>query len=178
MRILAHIATYFLLAVVVGAVWRVTPFEVVAPDVALLFALYLGITSGRSSLLEATIAANMIGYLHDVLAGVPRGLGAVVLGAMCILSRFSTARLLVRGGFFIAGFAFVFSIAASLAMIALRVYLEAPVGAFASELVTAIGTGVLTAIVAPPVLRLCRFIDAKFARTQREREAIRDGYLG
>jgi hypothetical protein len=31
--------------------------------------------------------------------------------------------------------------------------------------------------VAPLVFRLGRWIDARFARTEREREALREGYL-
>jgi cell shape-determining protein MreD len=177
-RVLLQIGAYFVLAVLVGALWRATPFEVVAPDIALLFALYLGITSGRSTLWEATLAALMIGYVHDVLAGAPRGLGSIILGVMCILTRGTTARLLVRGTFFIAGFAFVGSLLASAALIVVRISFDAPIGGFARELVTALGTAALTALAAPPVIRLLRSIDARLARTQREREALREGYLG
>jgi len=178
MRVLAQTVAYFVVAVLVGALWRVTPFEVVAPDVALLFVLYFGVTAARATLPEATFAAIVIGYLHDVLAGAPRGAGAIVLGAVCILCRLSTARLLVRGRLFVAGFAFVGSLAAALVGAFIRVTFDAPVGRFFPELVTAVEAAAVTAIFAPPILRLCRWIDAKLARTQREREALREGYLG
>lgn len=178
MRVLAQTVAYFVVAVLLGALWRVTPFEVVAPDVALLFVLYFGVTAARATLPEATFAAIAIGYLHDVLAGAPRGEGAVVLGAICILCRLATARLLVRGRLFVAGFAFVGSLAAALVTAFIRVTFDAPVGRFFAELLTAVEVAALTAIFAPPTLRLCRWIDAKLARTQREREALREGYLG
>jgi rod shape-determining protein MreD len=178
LRILAQVAAYFVLAVLLGALWRITPFEVVAPDVALLFVLYIGITAARATLPEATFAALVIGYLHDVLAGAPRGAGAIVLGAVCILCRLATARLLVRGRLFIGGFAFVGSLAAALGTVFVRVTFDAPVGGFGAELITALEAAAMTALFAPPVLRLCRWIDAKLARTQREREALREGYLG
>jgi len=178
MRILSLLAAYFVVAVLVGALWRVTPFEVAAPDVALVFALYLGITGGRATLWEATVAALMVGYVHDVLAGAPRGLGSLILGGMCILVRFATARLLVRGTGFIAGFAFVGSLIASAAVAAVRISFDAPTFGIGRELVTALGTAALTAAAAPPILKLCRFIDSRFARTQREREALREGLLG
>ena len=178
MRVLAQIVAYFLLAVVFGALWRAMPFEVVAPDLALIFALYLGITAGRSPLWEVTIAALVLGYLHDLLAGAPRGIGAFVLGVVCIFCRFATARLLVRGTFFTSAFAFIGSLVASATTFLVRLSADAPIGHLGSEIVTALGTAVLTAVVAPAVLRLCRFIDARFARTQREREALREGYLG
>ena len=178
MRVLAQVVAYFLVAVLLGALWRVTPFEVVAPDVALLFVLYFGVTAARATLPEATFAAIVIGYLHDVLAGAPRGEGAIILGAICILCRLTTARLLVRGRLFIAGFAFIGSLAAALISVFIRVTFDAPVGRFLAELITAGEAAALTALFAPPVFRLCRWIDAKLARTQREREALREGYLG
>src|SRR5262249_21733439 len=135
--------------------WRVTPFEVVAPDVALVFALYLGITGGRSRLWESTVAALMVGYLHDVLAGAPRGLGSLILGGMCILVRFATGRLLVRGSGFIAAFAFAGSLLASAAVAAVRFSFDAPMFGVGREVVTALGTAALTAAAAPPVLKLC-----------------------
>jgi len=178
MRVLAQTVAYFFVAVLLGALWRVTPFEVVAPDIALLFVLYLGVTAARATLPEVTFAAILIGYLHDVLAGAPRGEGAIVLGAVCILCRISTARLLVRGRLFVAGFAFVGSLAAALVGAFVRVTFDESVGRFLPELLTAVEVAALTAIFAPPVLRICRWIDAKLARTQREREALREGYLG
>jgi cell shape-determining protein MreD len=176
MRNIAQILGFFVLQVVVSALWRVTPFEVVAPDLALLFVLYLGLTAARTTLWEATVAALMIGYVADVLAGAPRGFGAFLMGLLCIVCRLTTARLLVRGSLFIFTFAFLGSLVASVASGVLRWSLDAPVGRAGAEVVCALGTAVLTAAVAPSVLRLCRAIDARFARTQREREALRDGY--
>jgi rod shape-determining protein MreD len=176
MRILTHIAVAFVLLVIVGAVWRVTPFEVVAPDVALLAALYLGV-SIRSPLWEATVAVLAIGYVHDVLAGAPRGLGALVLGAVCILARVVTARLLVRGVVFISVLAFVATIAAAVLTLLVEVLFDAAVAPLGAELVAILGSAVLTALIAPAGFRLCRAVDARFARTQREREALREGYL-
>ena len=176
MRALAYIALAFALLVVAGAVWRVTPFEVVAPDVALLVALYLGV-SGRSTLFEATVAALAIGWVHDILAGAPRGLGPLVLGTVCILARVVTARLLVRGTIFISVFAFVAALGASALTLLVEVMFDAPVAPVGAQLVAVIGSAALTAALAPAGFRLCRAVDARFARTQREREALREGYL-
>jgi rod shape-determining protein MreD len=175
-RILAHIGCCFLLLILVGALWRVTPFEVVVPDVALLFALYLGV-SGRSTLWEATFAVLVIGYVHDVLAGAPRGLDSLVLGTMCILARVVTARLLVRGAAFVAVVGFVGAVAAGVLGLLVEVAFDAPVAPFGAEVVAVLGSAALTALVAPAGFRLCRAIDARFARTQREREALREGYM-
>src|SRR5262249_32822080 len=156
--------------------WRVTPFEIVAPNLALLFALYLGV-SGRSSLWEATAAVLAIGFVHDVLAGAPRGLGALVLATMCILARVVTTRLLVRGAVFVSIVGFVGAGGAALLTIFVEISFDARVAPAGAQLVAVLGSAALTALVAPAVFRLCRAVDARFARTQREREALREGYM-
>ena len=50
----------------------------------------------------------------------------------------------------------------------------APVG---SQAAVVFGSAALTGVVAPFVFRMCRAVDARFARTEREREALREGYL-
>jgi rod shape-determining protein MreD len=177
MRIVAQIAAAFLLVAIVSALWRVTPFEVVAPDLGVVFALYLGLTASRSPLWEATAGAVAIGYVGDVLCGAPRGLGALVLGATCVLCRLLSGRLLVRGNLFVAGFTFAAALLATLGTVLVRLAFDAPLGLPANEALSALGSAAVTAILAPPTLRLCRSVDARFARTQREREALREGYL-
>ena len=176
MRVIAHMTAAFLLVVVVAALWRLTPFDVVTPDVALLVALYLG-ASVRGQAWEVTIAALCIGYLADVVGGAPRGLGAFVLGATCLLARVATARLLVRGTVFTTVFCLVGALFAAALTFGLRAGFGA-LGRLAIELPAALGSSLLTAFFAPLVFRICRWIDARFARTAREREALREGYLG
>lgn len=175
MRIIALMTAAFLLVVFVGAAWRVTPFDVVTPDVALLVALYLG-ASVRGQAWEVTVAALCIGYLADVVGGLPRGLGAFVLGATCLLARAATARLLVRGTIFTTVFCLIGALAAAALTFALRASFG-QLGRLAIEVPAALGSALLTALLAPMVFRICRWIDARFARTAREREALRDGYL-
>jgi rod shape-determining protein MreD len=175
MRILTHIAAAFLLLVLLGGLWRIMPFDVITPDLALLVALYLG-ASVRGHVWEATAAALVIGYLGDVLAVAPRGLGAFVLGAICLLARLATARLLVRGTIFTAVFCLIGALAASaLAFIVRASFGE--LGPIDRELPAAFGSVLLTAALGPAVFRVCRWIDARFARTARERQALREGYL-
>jgi cell shape-determining protein MreD len=176
MRALTHIAVTFLLLVLLGALWRVTPFEVAAPDVALVAALYLGVTA-RSYLWEATAAVLMIGYLADLLAGAPRGLSSLVLALVCILSRLVSARLLVRGNLFVGVFTLLWAAAGGLFQLGVRVYFGAGTGPFWRELVTMASSALLTAALAPLLFRIFRSVDARFARTEREREATREGYL-
>ena len=175
MRAATHVVAAFLLSVLAGAFWRVMPFDVVAPQVALLVALYLG-ASVRGQTWEATAAALAIGYLHDIVEGGPRGLAAFVLGAVCLLARLATARLLVRGTVFIMVFSWSGAVVAAVMTWIVRAAGGGTVR-LADELPAAFGATVLTALVAPVVFRVGRTIDARFARTQREREALREGYL-
>ncbi len=176
MRIAVHVLLAFLLTVLLGALWRLTPFEMAAPDVALLYALFLG-ASSRNPVWEATLGAIIIGYLADVVGGAPAGLGSFVLGAMCVLVRLLSSRLLLRGALLVAVLSFVAATAAGLATWAIRAAAGVGVGPFARELAVALGSALLTAFLSPIVFRVSRIVDARFARTQREREAVREGYL-
>jgi rod shape-determining protein MreD len=176
MRVATHVLLAYLLLVLFGAVFRVLPFEVVAPNVAVVFAVYLGMTA-PSGLYAAVLGGLAIGYLADLLTGSPRGLGALVAGLLGMGCRLLASRLLLRGRLFVAVFAFLASLAASLLALGARAYFGAGLGAWHREAIVAIGSAFLTALVAPPIFRLCRLVDARFARTQREREAVREGYL-
>src|SRR5262249_40152778 len=154
---------------------RATPFEIVQPSVALVCALYLGITT-QGWLTEATGAVIVLGYLADVLGGGPRGLGALVLGASCILARVLSGRLLLRGRLFIAVFAFLFSLVGAVTSLLLRLSFDSPIGTAFNEIAIAFGSAILTALVAPALFRVHRVIDARFARTEREREAVKEGF--
>jgi rod shape-determining protein MreD len=176
MRIVVHAICSFLLTVLLGALWRLTPFEMVVPNLPLLYALFLG-ASSRNPIWEATAAAIVIGYLADVVAGAPRGLGALVLGTICILTRLVSIRLLFRGWLLVAGLSFVAAAAAGLLTLGLCALAGAGVGPLPRELFIVGGSALATAFFSPLVFKLCRVVDARFARTQRERDAVREGYL-
>ncbi|HKA87871.1 MAG TPA: rod shape-determining protein MreD [Haliangiales bacterium] len=176
MRVAVHVLLAFLWTVLLGALWRLTPFELAAPDVALLYALFLG-ASSRGKVWEATLGAIVIGYLADVVGGAPPGLGAFVLGLLCVLVRMLSSRLLLRGALLTAVLSFVAAAAAGVATWAIRAAGGVGVGPLSRELAVALGSALLTAFLSPIVFRASRGVDARFARTQREREALREGYL-
>lgn len=176
MRIVVHVGCSFALTVLLGALWRLTPFELVVPNLPLLYALFLG-ASSRNPIWEATAAAIVIGYLADVVAGAPRGLGALVLGTICILTRLVSTRLLFRGWLLVAVLSFVAAAVAGVLTLALCVVVVGGIGPLPRELFIVGGSALATAFLSPLTFRLCRTIDARFARTQREREAVREGYL-
>jgi hypothetical protein len=176
MRNLAIGLLGYLLCVLIGPLWRITPFEVVTPQIALVVAAYLGITA-RTGLAGATATAAFVGYAADLLGGSPIGLYAFVAGTVCVLARIITLRLIVRGGVFVLGLCGSLTLLGSLLAIALCAYHGAQRGAFFDELLVAIGSAIVTGLLAAPIFRFCRMVDARFARTEREREGLREGLL-
>lgn len=177
MRIASHIAFAYGLLVLVSALWRIVPLEVLSPSLPLVFATYLG-TGSRDRVQTVVFGSIAIGYLGDLLSGSPRGLGAFVCGVVCLGGHLMSRRLMVRGRVFVAVYVFVFALGGALLTVGARAYLGAALEGFWRELTLAAGTALLTGVAAPPVYRFCRRIDAAFARTERDREAILEGYLG
>jgi hypothetical protein len=176
MRYLTLTFTAYVLLVLLGPMWRLMPFDVIVPNLTVVFAVYLGVTA-RESLAAPTATAVTIGYLADLLGGSPAGLMAFIGGLACVVSRALTVRLLVRGRGFIMSLGAAVTLGAALLTLGLRGWYGAHVGGLADEAVVAIGCALLTGAVSAPVFRLCRSLDARFARTEREREAVREGYL-
>jgi cell shape-determining protein MreD len=176
MRRAALVLLGYLLLIVLGAAWRITPFEVTVPNLSLIMAAYFGITA-REHIAGATLAAIVVGYLSDLVGGSPLGLSALIAGVGCMGARLVTARLLVRGR------GFIFVLLSSMSLVAaglsygLRAYHGAGRAPLANEALIALGCAVVTGVLALPVFRLCRSVDARFARTEREREAVREGFL-
>src|SRR5262249_31304016 len=110
----------------------------------------------------------------DLLLGTPRGLQAVVAGIICVLGHLIHRRLLLRGRVVTMLLAAFTGLCAGL--------VGTPIRWFAGHLPDggdAIGAMVqaalVTGLIGPLVFRLCRAVDARFARTHREREAAREG---
>jgi rod shape-determining protein MreD len=64
------------------------------PNVALLLVLHVGL-GGRGSLSTSVGLGMAIGYLCDLFSGAPRGLYALSLGAVMVLARGASSRLMV-----------------------------------------------------------------------------------
>jgi cell shape-determining protein MreD len=175
-RHFALIGVAYVMLIAIGPLWRITPFDVVAPNLAVIFAAYLGVTV-RQNVLGPTAAAIGIGYLADLLGGTPPGLMAFCAGLLCLLSRVATRGLLVRGRGFVMVMAGAATLVAAILVLGLRAYHGARIGDFSDEILVALGSALVTGALAVPVFRVLRTVDARFARTEREREAVREGYL-
>jgi rod shape-determining protein MreD len=145
------------------------------PDVVALFAVYLGL-SARERIAPSMASAVLLGYLADLVIGTPRGLLAFSAGAICLAGHLVQGRLLVRGWLFTAIFSFFTSLLSGCLALAVRATLGDWLG-FARESRAMLVVALLTALLGPIVFRLCRGIDAKLARTHRERDLVLEGII-
>ena len=177
MRTATLVLVAYLLCVAVGAIWRFLPWIGDAiPDIGALTAAYLGLTA-RRQVSPAIGGAIVLGYLIDLISGVPPGLFALVLALTTLVARTVQQRILVRGATISIAFsAFVAAIASVLALM-VRVAYRMPTAAFSIELQHIAFVTVATAIAGPLVWRMFRRIDAAFARTHRERDAALEGLV-
>ena len=173
---LALVVVLALFALALGPpLWELVPTVVVAPQLPVLFAVYMGIAY-RERLLGVVVGSVAVGYLTDVMYGAPVGLWATVAGVVCLASRLVSRRLHVRGLGFELVFVWAMSLVGSGALLLLKVSFGLPVWSVTSELWLALRVAVVTAVVAPLLFGVLRRIDIGFARTEREREALRQGY--
>ena len=172
MRVAAQVLLAYALVLLVGCLWRLMPFDRAAPDLVALSAVYLGLTA-RHRLAPSTLGAVVLGYLADLLLSTPRGMMALTAGLLCIFGHVIHRRLIVRGFGVTLAVTFATGLAAGLVMMLLRLWAGLlPAGV---ELSMLLYNAVLTAAAGPLVFRLCRTIDARFARTYRERDATLEG---
>ena len=176
MRLAAQVFLAYFLILITSVMWRLLPLPRAVPDLVALSAVYLGL-SARERVAPATLAAVVMGYLADLLMGGPRGLLSATAGAVCLMGHFVQGRLIVRGRIFVAGFALVVGLAAGVVGMLLRTWLGMTAGSLGHELATLGASALLTGLCGPLVFRLCRMVDARFARTTREREAALEGLL-
>jgi cell shape-determining protein MreD len=128
-------------------------------------------------LAPSVLGAIIIGYLGDLLIGTPRGMLALNAGILCVIAHLVHRRLLVRGWVFTMAFTAITAVVSGFIMMALRAYMAAGPGPLGDELLTLLSSAVLTGLAGPPVFRLCRIVDARFARTQRDRMVALEGLI-
>ena len=176
MRIATIVLAAYVLAVVVGAVWRLMPGFVLdaIPDVGALTAAYLGLTARRGAA-GAVGGSVVLGYLVDLISGAPPGLHAVTLALTCLVARAVQQRILVRGAAMTMGFSAFVALIAGVEGLVVRAIYGVPRAALAVELQYIALVTVATTLLGPLVWRVFRRIDAAFARTHRERDAALEG---
>ena len=172
MRIAAQVILAYALILVLGCLWRLLPLGRLAPDIVALCAVYLGFTA-RHRLAPSILGAVLIGYLADLLMGTPRGMLALIAGSVCMLGHMIHRRLIVRGWIVTLFVSFFTGLLAGVLGLLIRLYAGIlPAGV---ELGMLLESALATALAGPLMFRLCRLLDARFARTFRERDATIEG---
>ena len=177
MRLAAQVVMAYFLLLLLGAVWRLFPWSELVPDIAVLFAAYLGLTA-RDRAAPSIASAILIGYFADLLFGTPVGLIALISGLTCSACHLIQGRLLVRGSVFTTVFSGFVALVAGLATILIRSVAGLLPPGWAGELGTMALSILITGLLGPIVFRICRFVDSRFARTRRERDAAASGLIG
>jgi rod shape-determining protein MreD len=177
MRTATLVLVAYLMCVILGAFWRLWPWDVLrdaVPDLGALTAAYLGLTA-RRDVAPAVGGSVVLGYLVDLISGVPPGLDALVLGLTCLIARRVQQRILVRGPAMTIGFSAFVGLAAGVLALLVRAVYGVPRASFGLELQYIALATIATAMIGPLVWRVFRRIDAAFARTHRERDAALEG---
>ncbi|MCP4446965.1 MAG: rod shape-determining protein MreD [Myxococcales bacterium] len=177
MRLAAQIVVAYLVLLVLSAVWRLFPWSELVPDIAVLFAAYLGLTA-REKAAPSVASAVFIGYLADLLFGTPAGLIAFCSGLTCSACHLIQGRLLVRGSIFTTVFSCLVALATGVLTILIRSLAGLLPPGWSGELGTLVLSALITGLLGPLVFRTCRFVDSRFARTRRERDAAASGMIG
>lgn len=176
MRLVAQVFLAYFLVLLVGALWRMLPVGRAIPDLVALSAVYIGLAA-RERVAPAMLAAVLMGYLADLLIGTPVGMLSTSAGVMCLLGHFVQGRLIVRGPLFTAVFSLVIGLVSAAVLMGMRAWLGLLSESMRGEIVTALLSALLTGLCGPLVFRLCRRMDARFARTRRERDAAAEGLI-
>lgn len=176
MRHAAQVFFAYITLLLTGAFHQLIPVSDLLPDFVSLFAIYLGLTA-RDKIAPSTASAVLIGYLADLLVGSPAGLLAFIAGVLCIAGHLIQGRLLVRGFASTAVFSALTALAAGILILIIRGASGLLPAGFLAEMGTVVKTAALTGLVGPFAFRGCRYVDARFARTQRERDAAATGLI-
>lgn len=176
MRTATFVLVAYLLSIALGAVWRFlpSPLSSAIPDLGALTAAYLGLTL-RRSVAPGLAGSIALGYLRDVITGAPPGFFALVLAITCLVVRAVQQRLYVRGAAMTMAFSGFVAVAASFVAMGVRAVFDIPGVGLALEVGDMALVAGATAITGPWLWRLFRRIDAAYARTHRDHDAVLEG---
>jgi cell shape-determining protein MreD len=177
MRTATLVLAAYVVCTIATATWRLIPIDVLRdalPHIGALTATYLGLHA-RTQIAPALAGSVVLGYLIDLVSGVPVGFSALTLALSGLIAVGVQRRILVRGLAMTVGFCgFVGLLAAALGWV-IRLAFDIPSASAGTELLRLLKAGFATAVLGPLVWRWFRRIDAAFARTHRERDAALEG---
>ncbi|MCA9669264.1 MAG: hypothetical protein KC503_26895 [Myxococcales bacterium] len=173
-RALVFVLLAFVLMTIATPLLRMFGFELVGVDIPTIFVLYMALNGdrrpvlGASSLLRVEIGAPgaasalLLGYLADLLGGGIKGATSLALAGLYLTARALSRQVAISGAVSAALITFAATLPVSI-IVALVRWTQgvAPSLALAGLL---LGQAVLTAALAPALMRLLRFIESKLSR--------------
>ena len=181
-RALAFIGIGFVALTLIGPLLALLGIELVAVDVTVVIVLYLALAERRSGYLRraglsifpagidaAAMATTLcLGYLADLLGGGPKGISAFALGVLYLTGRALARQVSLVGALSQAVVAFCASVGVTGVGVLLRWAVLGVSPGVRMLMIVVVQAG-LTAAVAPPLVRLLRWIDGSLARDAAER---------
>jgi rod shape-determining protein MreD len=171
------------LIVLLGPIQRLLGLEQVVLDIPLVTVLYMAMAgrgvgvarqSPRATLLSSGgidwtggVTGFLLGYVADVLGGGVKGIHCLSMSLVFLLALGAARHVYLAGPLSVVVVSFVASLAAS--TIGLCIRWVTGVAPALSTLPTVLSQGVLCAALAPLLMRLYRFVDAKLARDAADR---------
>jgi rod shape-determining protein MreD len=163
-----------------GPVQQLLRMDMVVFDVPLVIVLYLAMSGRGSGLGKARfsltgggvewtggLVAVTLGYISDVLGGGVKGLHCFALVVVFLLAHRAARKVYLAGALPVVVVTFFASLVASLLGLGIR-WIGDVVPTLGSLMVI-LAQALLTAAVSPPLLRLCRIIDARLSGESAER---------
>jgi rod shape-determining protein MreD len=179
-RVLVFTLLGFVLVTLFGPVQQLLRMDLVVFDVPLVIVLYLamsgrgsGLGQARFSLTDSGVdwtgglVAVTLGYVSDVLGGGVKGLHCFTLVVVFLLAHRAARKVYLAGALPVVVVTFFASVVAS--FLGLGIRWIGDVSPTPGSLMVVLAQALLTAAVAPPMLRLCRLIDARLAGESAER---------
>ena len=172
-RVLVFSLLGFLLVTILGALQAVFGMEMVVVDAPLVIVLYLAMSDRPGSQQRSTLHSEgidwsggvvgvVLGYIVDVMGGGIKGLHCLVLALMFLVCRRAARQVYLTG--VLSSIMVTFSASALSSLMGLAIRWLGGIGPNVGSVTTLLAQAILTAIIAPPLLRLLRIVDRGLSR--------------
>lgn len=184
-RVLLFSLLGLLLITLLGPLQRYFNLEVVVLDVPLITVLYMAM-AGRGAGVSRQpprvtlstggvdwsggITGFILGYVTDVLGGGPKGIHCLSLTLTFLVSLWLARHVYLAGTLSVVAVAFLASVVTSVFAVTIRWATGVAPGL--ATLTVVLSQAVLCAALAPALMRLFRYVDAKLSRDPAERGSL------
>ena len=161
----------FFLLIVQSTLTHLLPWDMFVPNLPLMIMLYMGLYNYNAG--KGAIISFCIGYMMDVFAGSPMGLFTFIAVAVFLFSRLAALQLFLQGWFFEIILAFLLTCIASGLILLLRALFDKDFGSLLLHVKVVVSRAVATAMIAPFIFRLMKWIEKITTRRRIDGKIIR-----